>query len=226
MLWDYGRMSEAADGEKAAQAFRELLKQEPARVDVRIELASVQLRSHAAKDALDTLAPVKTVTPQDAPRLLTLIAYANLEAGDREKARVAAEQLKRVSTKPEDRAQADRALEYLERLRTAAAQPTRVFQPADAPPVSRPTVKRPSATGKFVEFVCGDDLKAIVETAEGKKRFLIEDPEKLLVNGASGETRDLSCGPQKPVQIRVEYDPPGADNPGIDGLLRVIHFEP
>jgi hypothetical protein len=51
------------------------------------------------------------------------------------------------------------------------------------------------------------------------------DPTKLLVNGKSGETMNLSCGSQKPVQIRIEYDPPGLNRPGIDGVVRVIRFD-
>ncbi len=242
MLWDYGRMEESGDSAKAAQALQELMKLQPDRLDVRMELASVQLRAHAAKDALETLAPVKTVTPKDAPRLLTLIAYANLDAGNRDKAENAATQLKKVATTPEERDQADRILDYLARSRPGAVQARVLTQTTDAPPVvarrdtmpdppgaptlrTRPTVKLPSAAGTFVEFQCGDELKIVMQTLEGKKRFLIQDPDKLLVNGDSGQTRDLNCGPQKPVRIRVEYDPPGPDQPGIDGLLRVIHFQ-
>lgn len=234
MLWDYGRMQESTDAAKATQVFRELLAQEPNRLEARMELASLQLRSHAAKDALETLAPVKTVTPQDAPRLLRLLAYANLDAGDRVKARASAEQWKKIASKPEEHDQADQILQFIERSRPGAAAAAPQLERSDGPPMLarrdappeavRPVARRPSLTGKFVEFVCGDDLSVVMETAEGKKLFLIEDPSQLLVNGDSGATRDLACGPQKAVQIRIEYDPAGPNRPGIDGLLRVIHF--
>jgi hypothetical protein len=33
-------------------------------------------------------------------------------------------------------------------------------------------------------------------------------------------------GRQKPVTVRIEYDPAGPNRPGIDGLARVIYFNP
>ena len=80
--------------------------------------------------------------------------------------------------------------------------------------------------GKFVELQCGAQATVVLETLEGKKLLIIDDPTKLLVNGKSGETRDLSCGPQKPVQVRIEYDPSGPNHPGIAGLVRALYFDP
>jgi hypothetical protein len=150
-------------------------------------------------------------------------------------ARNAAEQLKKVSTTIEERSQADRILQFIEAARSNTAKPVLAFEESDdlpglnrrdaAPEALRPVVRRPSLTGKFVDLECEEHAKVVIETAEGKKFFLIEDPSKLLVNGKSGETMDLSCGPQKPVQIRIEYDPPGLNRPGIDGVVRVIRFD-
>ncbi len=240
LLWDYGRMMESTDVARSTQVFGELLKLQPDRLDVRMELASAQLQSHAAKDALQTLAPVKKVTPENAPRLLALIAYANLDTGDLNQAAAAANQLKTVSTRAEDRDRADQILHFIAGTHPEAGTPTPAapaFQnseirptlahrsaPAEPEPV-RSVVRRPSFTGNFAELQCAAQARVVIETAEGKKVLLIEDPAKLLVNGKSGETVDLTCGPQKPVQVRVEYDPPGPNRPGIDGVVRGIHFE-
>ena len=237
MLWDYGRMAESQDATGSIHALGDLLNLEPDRLEVRMELASVQLRSHAAKDALETLKPVKKVTPDDAPRLLTLLAYANLETGDRVAARNAADQLKRVAQAPEQKDQADRILQSLEIPKEA---PKRAAVAADSGPptlqrreriegsfeVRTATIERASFNGKFVELQCADPAKIVLQTPEGKKVVMIDDPAKLLVNGKTGEKMDLNCGRQKPVTVRVEYDPPGASHPGIDGLARAIHFEP
>ena len=64
-----------------------------------------------------------------------------------------------------------------------------------------------------------------METAEGKKALLIDNPSNLTVNGNNGETMELACGPQKRVMIRIEYDSAGQAT-GVAGLARVIHFEP
>jgi len=236
MLWDYGRLAASSDPTRSAQALSELLKLQPNRLEVRLELASTQLRSHAAKDALETLAPVKKVTPKDAPRLLTVLAHANLEAGNREMAATAARQLRQVATDPEDRDRADQILRYIESANAALSsrfkpafadgdsRPRLEHRDAEVAPV-QPVVRRPAYTGNFAELQCGAQARVVLETAEGKKVLVIEDPTKVSVNGKNGETRDLTCGPQKPSPIRVEYDPAGPNHPGVDGLVRGIHFE-
>src|ERR1700722_7898073 len=45
-LWNFGLMAQGSDPEKSAQAFTELLKQQPERVETRLALANLQLRKH------------------------------------------------------------------------------------------------------------------------------------------------------------------------------------
>ncbi len=250
MMWDYGRMAESKDSPKSIAVLGELLKLDANRLEVRLELASVQLRAKAAKDALATLAPVKTVTPEDAPKLLSLLAYSNLEVGDREKARNAAEQWKKVSKDIEDQDRADQLLRFIASSQAGAQQNDRQSAVRSAPvlgenheaPVLRrrdvaeevaakPVVRRPTAAGKFVELQCvAEKARMVLATAEGKKILLIDDPLRLTVidkDGQSGGTMDLNCGPQKAIEIRIDYDlMPANSSKGLDGLVRVIHFEP
>ncbi len=235
LLWEYGRLTESGDPVRAIVVLAELLKQEPDRLDVRIEVASLQIRTHVPKDALQTLAPVKKVTPENAPKVLTLIAYASLDAGDRDKAREAANELKKVSTSAEERERADGILRIVEAgggmtaappLPDSDSHPVLPRQDSAPAPASR-TVRTSllTYTGKFVELQCGAAARIVIETAEGRKVLLIEDPSKVLINGNTGVDMDLSCGPQKPVEIRVEYDPPGPNRPGIDGIIRALNFQ-
>jgi Flp pilus assembly protein TadD len=231
-LWNFGLMAQGSDPEKSAQAFTELLKQQPERVDTRLALASLQLRKHQAKDALETLAPVKKITPQQAPQLLTLLAHANFEAGDREKAHTAAAQLKSIAKTPEDRDRADQILRYVDgsKLPSITAEAgAPVLTRRDAPVSTVREVRAPgraSFSGKFVELQCGPQARIVLDTAEGKKRLLIDDPSKLMINGNGGEKMELACGAQKPKQVRIEYDEAGAAHPGVDGLARGIQFNP
>jgi Flp pilus assembly protein TadD len=246
LLWDYGRMEESHDAAAAIRAFNELLPQDPDRLEVRLELAAMQLNARAAKDAIETLKPVKRVGPDDAPRLLILLAYANLEAGDRVTARNAADQLKKVAQTPEQKDTADKVLQFIASQSLTPATPPAVSRSADsrsvvsrsddAPPrIQRregppgsvetitPAVQRPSFSGTFLELQCADPAKIVIQTAEGRKVVMIDDPNRLLVNGHNGEKMDLTCGPQKPVKVRVEYDPPAT--PGVDGRVRAIYFD-
>jgi hypothetical protein len=80
-----------------------------------------------------------------------------------------------------------------------------------------------SVTGSFVELVCGDVVKMVLDTPAGKKTLVIEDPKKIVATGPEDGAK-LSCGPQKPVPIRVDYNPSSTGD--SDGTLRTIHFDP
>jgi len=171
LLWDYGRMAEGSDVTKSVEVLAALVQQEPERQDVRIELASMQLRIHLAKDALQTMAPVTKVTPDVAPRVLNLLAYANLEAGDRTKARNAAEQLKKIATNIEDQDRADRLLKFLDSPQPSGAPPAIAARVNDSPPTIQrreaesepappPAPTRPAFTGMFAELLCSTQGEA------------------------------------------------------------------
>jgi hypothetical protein len=53
---------------------------------------------------------------------------------------------------------------------------------------------------------------------------VIQDPEKITITGRENGTAELSCGPQKPVPMRVDYKASaGGDS---DGIVVIIHFDP
>jgi hypothetical protein len=73
--------------------------------------------------------------------------------------------------------------------------------------------------------LCEGTAKVILKTSSGNKVFVIEDPKKILVvNKDAAITTDLNCGEQKPVGLRVEYDPAQA-GAGIDGAVRALYFQ-
>jgi Tfp pilus assembly protein PilF len=237
MLWDFGRMAEARDPANASLALQEVVNAQPTRVDARIELAAAELSANRAASALGTLMDVHSVTPEEAPRLFTISALVYMKLGAREQARAAAERLAAVAQNPTDKDRAQQLLANLNRtaaprsgatVATPASAADSAYPGAAIEPPEHPKVEvmpqPPTVSGTFAEFVCGGTLKIVVNAPTGMKTFVIQDPEKITVAGKPGGKVDLTCGKQKPVKIRVEYDPTVA-GPGVDGAVRVIYFE-
>jgi Tfp pilus assembly protein PilF len=247
MLWDYGRMAGQADPPQAMRALSALLDQQSQRMEVRLFLSQVQLSAKQPQLAIDTLQPVRNVSAADAPRFFRLLALAYSGVENNEQALVAARRWRENSKDLADQESADRLLQYLSRPKQEArsappelpsqqevgqAPPTlRRAPPSPADFVTETPAERavlPSISGSFVEMDCkGARPKLILQTDSGRIAFLMDDPDKLTAYGlpdAGGLS--LSCGPQKPVDVRIQYEPPADDQTGVKGLARAIHFEP
>ena len=216
MLWDYGRLVRQGNAAESIRVLSELMAEQPARTEVRMELAATQLVSKQPAAAIETLDAVKRITPEEAPRLFLLLAHAHLDVGQKDEARASAQNLAKFAKTDADKAQATEILRYLDAAEKGST--------ASPPPMGRsvqglvPLAK--SIAGAFVELDCsGSAPKMVLETAEGKKVFLIDDPKKVL-----GDTLDLTCGPQPKVGVKVQFVP--ADQTGVDGLLRRIQLAP
>lgn len=250
MLWDYGRMIESSRPDEAVRVLNELTALEPARRDVKIELAAALLNAKRPQDSVNTLLALGGCTPEEAPRCIGVATYAYLKLNDRVKAAATAELYQKYAKTPEDQRRAQEVLDYLKQpgLKQPAARPavTQHVQTA-APPIDddpgRPTLARRgasdatdgaaavaervpplSASGSFAELICGATAKLVVETSGGKKTFVIEDPNKITITGRETGTAELSCGPQKRAPIRVDYKAPPSAN--SDGIVLAIHFDP
>jgi tetratricopeptide (TPR) repeat protein len=112
-LWDYGRLAEREPA-RAIPVLQQLLDAEPERLEVRLELAEVQLRARQPVDTLRTLAPVRQVGKADAPRLFHTVALAAWQAGLKDQARAAAESFRKTAATAVDRAEADRLVALIE----------------------------------------------------------------------------------------------------------------
>ena len=226
MLWDYGRMLRGRDQTEAIHVLGELVALEPARLDVRMELAAHQLTAKKAAEALDTLKPVKDVAPEDAARFYAIMAHAQLDTRQFDAAKDSAEKLKKAARSDEDTFQADRILKFLEARANGGApvsslEPGRpVLRRKEADSVSEVASQEKSVAGSFVLFDCsGKSPKVILETESGTKTFLIDDPGKI-----AGRRMDLSCGPQNKDRIRIDYIL--GNEAGVDGWVRGMRVEP
>jgi tetratricopeptide (TPR) repeat protein len=236
LLWDYGRLAER-EPERSIAVLRQLLEQEPDRMEVRLELGEVQLRAHKAQDALATFAPIRKVTKSEAPRFFRAAMLAEWEAGHVEAAKAAAENLKKNAASDGDRRDADRVLASIERQ---TAPPTAAApENDDAPRLRRATVPAertdeappkplPSVEGTFERLDCvATAARFVVKTATGLRTLAIEDPTHIAVMTEEGGSVELTCGPQtKKLHVTVEYEAPGTPIAGVDGVVRTIRFHP
>ena len=134
MLLDYGNLA-FDDPPQATRAFNALLEQQPDHVEARLRLASVQLNARQANQALATLAPVKKVSSEEAPRLFRIMAYAQLQSGFRKEALETAERFASVAKSDSDRDDANRLIAMLKASPTREVQSSpSVVSPRLAPP--------------------------------------------------------------------------------------------
>jgi hypothetical protein len=229
MLWDYGRMIESSHPADAVRVLNELAALEPARRDVRIELATALLNAGQARDSVETILALGKCAPEEALRCVSLATYAYLKLNDRDNAADAAELYLKFAKSPEDRQRAQQVLDFLKYLNGAQGAPqsrdpqSRDLEDDPGPPRLAHRTSDLSASGSFVELVCGEVVKVILETPAGEKTFVIEDPKRIIAAGRA-DAAPLSCGLQKPAPIRVDYTP--LPEGGSDGTVRVIHFDP
>lgn len=253
MLWDYGRMAARPDPSQAMLALSLLLADQPNRMDVRLTLAQIQMNSKRPVQAIVTLGSVKAVTPADAPRLFQILAYANMETGNRAAAHTNAQRWLDNTKDAGEKADAARLLRYLDAQDAAATRrggPATV-SPQSLPPSgdgdgdSRPTLARavpppsftadrapvnlalPSISGTLLDLDCeGSSPKFVLQTDSGRVSFIMDDPKDVQITGLPDTMIDMQCGPQKPTAVRIQYVPPSAPSPGVMGIARAIHYEP
>ncbi len=248
MLWDFGRMASRAKPVQAMGALETLMADQPNRFEVRMTLAQIQMNSKLAKEALETLAPVKKVTPEDAPRLFQVLAFANMQTGDRQAARANAQRWLDNTKDSDEKVNANRMIRYLDQQDAAAAQPA---APAPLPRLTNGTAEDatpkltrarsadgfsadpaparlglPALAGTLVELDCkGPQPKFVLQTEGGRVSFLMDDPKNVLISGLAENTVDMNCGPQKQAAVTIQYEPAPAGAAGVKGIVRAIRYE-
>jgi tetratricopeptide (TPR) repeat protein len=245
MLWDYGRMAANSQAEESMHALDLLLKDQPARLDVRMLLAQLQLRAKQPAAALESLRSVHSVKAEDASQFFQLQAMASVQAGDYPAAKANALRWIEYTKSDQERENARNLVQFVDRnesAKSSGARPpaapamamaTPIPQPDDARPEGPPELKRrgtveqlpptpaqklPYIAGDFVGVDCsGDRLKFVLATSRGRVPLLVERSEGMI---------DLKCGEQKPTRIWIEYQPAGEREKDAQGFVRTMHFDP
>jgi len=256
MLWDYGRITQSAKPLESTKILKELAALEPGRTEIRIELAWSQYYARQFNDSLATLGTIKLDSTDQAPRFFSLVAYVKLGLEDYTAATNATALVRQYAKTDEDRYQADRLTRLLVSAKAAAADaaarpptPSRsptveattatateqrpeADRPLPPPTVAggiRPAVVLSSVTGTLVEFICpaigSTGFGFAIDTPEGKKVFSFKTPESISIRGKEDNRADLYCGKQQEkAKVRAEFVE--AVEPGVDGALKVLTFNP
>ncbi len=252
LLWDFARLAQVDKPDLTISALKVLLEMEPKNFEARLTLANTQVRQRQFSEALATVRAITSVkSAEERDRILYLRAFAALQSGDLVEAKARAEELKRLTTSDEFTSRADNMLMFLnqpQRPVTVPGAPNPAVATAQAefepPPaeteadLQRPTLRaresQPATRqdmeiilqdvrGSLVEMKCEAPARFILETEQGRKSFLILQPDRLIVTGREGGAQ-FECGPQKSAPaLRLQFTiaPAGSD---ADGVVRAVHF--
>ncbi len=232
--------AQTLDQRKPASAL-EILKGAADVPDYQVELAYAQAGAGLTEDAKQTLA---RWSDQDAPETTRLLEAVN---GAAPVVLTAAAPAPPQSQEDPAAIEEQKALEQAELLTRQAAElreeaaalarsrgegETKRKPGSDSPLVRAATEARsaeppnPAApaifAGNFVELGCGDQIRVVVDGEEGRKTFLIRDPSNVQLEGKAADRVELTCGPQPPTRVRVQFSPGTAP---FDGSVLGIVFE-
>lgn len=219
--------------EDSESLLRKAVTLDPADVTLRMYLADAQVRLRKGADALATLAPIKRVGPDDAFRLLELLANAHLLERHLPDALGASRQAMDHARTPEEKQYAARLAQSIsdyaarvaesEALRTGAAAPSGTSSAAPRDTGASVPLPPLTAVGRLKNVICSAPL--ILEVAvEGKTlRVAVDDPLKIQVIGTGQVQAELKCGPQD-VPVRVAYEPAADRAHNTVGNVRVLDF--
>lgn len=201
----------------------------PDNLDVRLQLAGALFKDDRPLQALSALESVKQVTPDRAPDLFRMLAFAYYQAGRMEEAKKAAGRAKQYAKEARDIAWLDQFLAALDRPKRSVAamadeRPT--LRRAESPfEQSTAEPELPTVEGTFTQFDC-DSEQPLLHVKSGSRTvvFAIQDPGSIVIRNAAGGTVDLACGPQKPRRIIVGFLPWEDAKTKAQGVVRTIEF--
>lgn len=200
--WDYARLAQGEPG--VVDSLRSALRINPELVDARMMLGFELYRAKNYKDALDTLSPIKRVTPERAPSFFLVKAYCAMHTGNKTEARTWAESGKKYAKTPTDIAQADSILEYLDR--SAQAGTERMIAPSHETAKAEENLS--VVRGVLEQIDCFVNKARIHLVANSTRMsLLIRDPDTVKLKNADSSSVNVTCGPQKNTRVIIEYRP-------------------
>jgi len=219
---------------------------DPADLPARLYLADVQIRQRKGAEALATLGPVKHIGPDDAFRLMELLANAHLLERHLSEAAVAARQAMDHARTAEEKQYGARLVQsiadYSARVAESEALRKGAGAPASAPvglsrSINGPTTSAQAghegtesigmppltAVGRLKNVLCAGAPILEIAVEGSTLRVAVDDPLKIRVIGTGQVQAELKCGPQD-VPIRVGYEPMADRARNTVGTVRLLDF--
>jgi tetratricopeptide (TPR) repeat protein len=83
-----------------------------------------------------------------------------------------------------------------------------------------------SAEGTLRQFDCmGSSARLVIDASGTEVKFVIRDPNTILLRGTDSYSVDFTCGEQEPKTVVILYEPIVQEDLGTVGVVRVIEFK-
>jgi tetratricopeptide (TPR) repeat protein len=241
-LLDYGRaLLNERRQEDAVRVLEAAVRVDPENGAIRQELGIALVRAGKYREALEQMGRARSVKPDEAARFFYYAAYAHFSAGELDAAREALAKGKKYAKESGDARAIESLEDALKERELAAAKPAIPEPqggepaPAGVPPIPAGAAPEPdwkprftahgaplpADVGELRTVECSGATARLNVRVEGANRvFEIPDPKDVIIRGASGETVEFSCGPQKARRVRIEYEMRGPEH----RVIRTLEF--
>jgi tetratricopeptide (TPR) repeat protein len=203
----------AHQGQKVMAALQRALQAKPDYFEAQFEMGLFHLALREYQPAIDSFLSIKKVASARAAPVFASLAYAYFEVGDLDKARADALTAKQWARDSKQAANEDQLIAMID----ARAKSPFAPQPGEK-------TERVNAILKAIE--CQPDSHRLVLDVDGKN-LVLELPEIKAVEIAhNGSDKDLqlSCGPQSPQRLIVDYAPSAVVKASALGVIRRIEY--
>ena len=230
-------------GEGAIAPLKKAVDLDPEYQDAQRYLAYSLLRDRQYQQAMDHFGKVKHIKAEQACAFYHGIAYAEFHLEKFDDARKAAELAKKYARNLEETAAAEDILRVLdqakERRATAASQAVVPDAVPDSGPVEQRATENPKqlvrrsdrppsarVLGTLLQIDClGKVIRLRVSSGQKLVLLAIRDRGSVVIKGSQTGTVDLTCGPQRPKLVTVEYESRKDAGLGTIGDVRSIEFQ-
>jgi tetratricopeptide (TPR) repeat protein len=219
MCFELGGLESAAGQplERAIAPLERAVKLKPDFADARLQLGKSLVAARRFPEAITDLLAMPDVKPERAPPLFCSLAYAYLETGDLSEARQNLDTCRKWVKQDRDIKMAD-SLAKLINARSSG------------PAIEHTGERREKVQGVIRQVDCSAAGGRMVLETQGKDgsvkpmTFFLPPAQAVELNATSGSTLLLSCGPQKPIRVTLEFAPAPEGMTAVDGAVRRIEF--